>query len=68
MPVRISLGLLRREMASAKASRFLIDGFPRNFDNVQVRNGDGKPKRSCGIVSSVRQLGRRDDTPFHARP
>lgn len=39
VPVRISLGLLRREMAASKANRFLVDGFPRNFDNVQV--GDG---------------------------
>ncbi len=37
VPVRISLGLLRREMAASKARRFLVDGFPRNFDNVQVR-------------------------------
>lgn len=37
VPVRISLGLLRREMAASKANRFLVDGFPRNFDNVQVR-------------------------------
>jgi hypothetical protein len=37
VPVRISLGLLRREMANSKARRFLVDGFPRNFDNVQVR-------------------------------
>jgi hypothetical protein len=35
--VRISLGLLRREMAASNASRFLVDGFPRNFDNVKVR-------------------------------
>lgn len=37
VPVRISLGLLRREMAASKATRFLVDGFPRNFDNVKVR-------------------------------
>lgn len=37
MPVAISLGLLRRAMAeSGPFSRFLIDGFPRNSDNVKV--------------------------------
>lgn len=37
VPVAISLGLLRKAMEeSAPFSRFLIDGFPRNSDNVQV--------------------------------
>lgn len=33
--VRISLSLLKREMEASACSRFLIDGFPRNFDNVE---------------------------------
>lgn len=37
VPVEISLGLLQRAMhESAPYSRFLIDGFPRNMDNVKV--------------------------------
>lgn len=37
VPVAISLGLLRKAMeASGPHARFLIDGFPRNSDNVQV--------------------------------
>lgn len=39
VPVRISLSLLRAEMEAARdragSTHFLIDGFPRNFDNVQ---------------------------------
>lgn len=38
VPVAISLGLLRKAMeASGPHSRFLIDGFPRNSDNVEAR-------------------------------
>lgn len=37
VPVAISLGLLRKAMdASGPFSRFLIDGFPRNADNLQA--------------------------------
>eukprot|EP00752_Nemacystus_decipiens_P001868 g1799.t1 len=36
VPVAISLGLLRKAMkASGPHARFLIDGFPRNSDNVE---------------------------------
>ncbi|CAM9846778.1 unnamed protein product, partial [Choristocarpus tenellus] len=39
VPVAVSLGLLRRAMlACPPRSRFLIDGFPRNSDNVDVSN------------------------------
>lgn len=38
VPVAISLGLLRKAMeASGPHARFLIDGFPRNRDNVEAR-------------------------------
>ena len=33
--VAISLGLLRREMERSSATHFVIDGFPRNFDNLE---------------------------------
>ncbi|CAM9306757.1 unnamed protein product [Phaeothamnion confervicola] len=35
VPVALSLGLLRRAMAAAAGARFLVDGFPRNWDNVE---------------------------------
>ncbi|KAJ1431451.1 adenylate kinase-domain-containing protein [Ochromonadaceae sp. CCMP2298] len=35
VPVEISLNLLRKAMEAASCSRFLIDGFPRNHDNLQ---------------------------------
>ena len=38
VPVAITLGLLRQAMAASPSSRFLIDGFPRNWDNVQGWN------------------------------
>ena len=50
VPVAISLGLLRKAMeASGPHARFLIDGFPRNSDNVEA----SKPERSS--YSSSRQ-------------
>uniref|UniRef100_A0A8D1CZZ3 Cytidine/uridine monophosphate kinase 1 n=1 Tax=Sus scrofa TaxID=9823 RepID=A0A8D1CZZ3_PIG len=49
VPVEITISLLRREMdqtmaASAQKNKFLIDGFPRNQDNLQGWNKtmDGK--------------------------
>lgn len=38
VPVALSLGLLRREMESRNTTRFVIDGFPRNQDNVDGWN------------------------------
>lgn len=43
VPVAISLGLLRKAMqASGPHARFLIDGFPRNSDNVEARKRRAK--------------------------
>lgn len=49
VPVEITISLLRREMdqtmaANAQKNKFLIDGFPRNQDNLQGWNKtmDGK--------------------------
>uniref|UniRef100_A0A2K6L005 Cytidine/uridine monophosphate kinase 1 n=1 Tax=Rhinopithecus bieti TaxID=61621 RepID=A0A2K6L005_RHIBE len=49
VPVEITISLLKREMdqtmaASAQKNKFLIDGFPRNQDNLQGWNKtmDGK--------------------------
>lgn len=47
VPVGISLGLLRKAMeASGPHARFLIDGFPRNSDNVEA----SRAKRSIDAV------------------
>lgn len=35
VPVKITLDLLKKAMQSSKCNRFLIDGFPRNWDNIQ---------------------------------
>ena len=35
VPVAITLNLLRNAMISSGSKRFLVDGFPRNWDNVQ---------------------------------
>lgn len=35
VPVQITLDLLREKMESIQCNRFLVDGFPRNFDNVR---------------------------------
>ena len=38
VPVEITLNLIKKAMEQSTANRFLIDGFPRNEDNLQ-----GKP-------------------------
>jgi len=35
VPVRVTLGLLRKAMAASPATTFVIDGFPRNADNLE---------------------------------
>lgn len=35
VPVRITLSLLRRALETSACSRFLVDGFPRNADNLE---------------------------------
>jgi UMP-CMP kinase len=36
VPAKITLDLIRKAMMKSGASRFVIDGFPRNFDNLQA--------------------------------
>ena len=38
VPVEISLNLLRNSIKSIQCNRYLIDGFPRNWDNLQGWN------------------------------
>ena len=38
VPVKITLDLIRKKMETTSCNRFLVDGFPRNFDNVQGWN------------------------------
>ena len=38
VPVEISLGLLRKAIEECNCNRYLVDGFPRNFDNVEGWN------------------------------
>lgn len=35
VPVQITLDLLRKAMYSTNSNRYLVDGFPRNWDNIQ---------------------------------
>ena len=35
MPVAVTVNLLKRAMSKSGASKFLVDGFPRNFDNLE---------------------------------
>jgi|Transcript_11282 UMP-CMP kinase len=51
VPVGITLELLRIAMEKSKASRFLVDGFPRNEDNLQGWN-NMMTEESC-IVDSI---------------
>jgi UMP-CMP kinase len=51
VPVAITLELLRQSMLKSNASRFLIDGFPRNEDNLMGWN-DLMTEDSC-IVDSI---------------
>lgn len=51
VPVAITLDLIRSSMEKSKASRFLIDGFPRNEDNF-LGWTKAMSKESC-IVDSI---------------
>ncbi len=75
VPVKITLDLIRKAMLNSGSSRFLIDGFPRNFDNLQGWNEnmkdvivdscifldcpEGELKRRLGIRAKT--SGRSDD-------
>jgi len=50
VPVEITIGLLKRAMESSTSQRFLIDGFPRNWDNL---NGWEKTMNGLSEVESV---------------
>ena len=76
VPVDITCRLLHKSMGESTASRFLIDGFPRNQDNVDGwerivgKTADVKfclfldcPKEICLSRVMGREDGRTDDTP-----
>lgn len=52
VPVAITLDLIRNSMEKSKASRFLIDGFPRNEDNFLGWN-EAMAKECCVIDSII---------------
>jgi len=43
VPVQITLDLLKRAILGTRANRFLIDGFPRNWDNLHGWEGSMLP-------------------------
>lgn len=51
VPVQITCSLLKRAMESSGKERFLIDGFPRNQDNL-----DGWNKEMSGVATVIRVL------------
>lgn len=51
VPVQITCSLLKRAMESSGKDRFLIDGFPRNQDNL-----DGWNKEMSGVATVIRVL------------
>lgn len=51
VPVQITCSLLKRAMESSGKERFLIDGFPRNHDNL-----DGWNKEMSGVATVIRVL------------
>lgn len=50
VPVDISLGLLKNAIKSGNCNRFLVDGFPRNFENLQ---GWNKLMEDVAVVEKV---------------
>lgn len=38
VPVEVTVNLIKKAMAASGGSKFLIDGFPRNFDNLEGWN------------------------------
>lgn len=82
VPVQITLDLLREKIQGVECNRFLVDGFPRNFDNVQgwescmseVCDVEGVMFIDCPEAELERRLlsrgessGRSDDNIITAR-
>ena len=52
MPVEVTVRLLKKAMDESGKTKFLIDGFPRNMNNVDVRpNSDSYHKSKTGTHS-----------------
>jgi UMP-CMP kinase len=58
VPVEVTVGLLRAAMAASGSGKFLVDGFPRNFDNVR---GWGAVIGSAAEVDGVLQFEAPED-------
>lgn len=58
VPVAVTVRLLSRAMAASGRTKFLIDGFPRNWDNLQGWEAEmkGKVRRASREVVHARAL------------
>lgn len=48
MPVEVTVRLLKKAMDESGKTKFLIDGFPRNMNNVDVRPNSDSHYKSTG--------------------
>ena len=48
MPVEVTVRLLKKAMDESGKTKFLIDGFPRNMNNVDVRPNSDSYYKSTG--------------------
>ncbi len=51
MPVEVTVRLLKKAMDESGKTKFLIDGFPRNMNNVDVRPNSDSYYKSTGTHS-----------------
>ena len=58
MPVEVTVGLIKSAMAASGKGKFLVDGFPRNWDNV---SGWGRVMEGAVEVDGVLQYEAPED-------
>jgi len=51
VPVEVTVRLLKKAMDESGKTKFLIDGFPRNMNNVDVRPNSDSYYKSTGTHS-----------------
>jgi UMP-CMP kinase len=51
VPVQVTLDLLKKAMSTASSYRFLVDGFPRNWDNIQ--GWEASMKDVCDVEAVI---------------
>src|SRR5690348_4215511 len=58
VPAAVTVGLLRRAMEESGKRKFLVDGFPRNTENLFVWLEVGRRASVCAYIRMCNYVGR----------